>query len=141
MPDGILPPVRVLLVDSNDDTITVFQTVVEHCFPEWYGRSVEVVSTARTDTALELLRESGLFDVVTVRRNTPYGAAELIGQVRSGSTEGERGTSSEVPIVMYSASHEPIGIGETLFLSSPVEPRKLVLELSRLLGISPPAPR
>lgn len=139
--DRASPLTRVLLVDSNPDTITVYRTIVEHCFPEWYGRPVEVFSAVDTDAALELLRESGPFDVVTVRRNTPFGAADLIGQVRAGKADGERGTSSQVPILMYSASHEPTGIGETLFLPSPFEPRRLVSEMCRLLGITTPAPR
>ncbi len=138
-PDPAPAVVRVLLVDSNHDTVAVYRTIIEYCLPEWYERAVEVFPAFNTDEALVLLRESGPFDVITVRRNTHWGAADFLRQVRAGRTEGERGTPSCVPILMYSASHEPTGIGETVFLASPIEPRRLVAELCRLLRITPRA--
>lgn len=117
----------VLVADDNEDNRTVFRTVLEHV---GYG----VLEARNGEDAIRMVREE-FPDVMIVRRTLPLvDGWEVVRAVRAHPA------TSPLAIIGMSASCLPEDVaaaeaaGCDTFLAKPCEPRRVLVEVERLIG-------
>jgi CheY-like chemotaxis protein len=137
-------PVRILLAEDNDSNMIVQEMTLHHLLPGEMARPVEVTCALDGLSAMRCLRE-GMFNLVVTDISMPgLDGWELLEQLRGGQIGvGPESTPRTVPVVIMAArsSSEDRASAMTLaaaYFAKPMEPRRFVEEMSRLLRASRP---